>query len=60
MACRNCTRVTKVIARFPAGDPRGSLKATAAALNECERTGQNAHVHYVATRDEYAVVIGEK
>ncbi|KPI12057.1 hypothetical protein OK074_2678 [Actinobacteria bacterium OK074] len=59
MACRSCSRVTKVLARYPAGDPRGSLNAAEAAHEECERTGRHAHVHYVPGRDEFAVVIGD-
>jgi hypothetical protein len=59
MSCRTCSRVLKVLDRFPAGDPRGDLKASRAAA-QARQNGQPAHVHYAPTQDAYLVVIGEQ
>ncbi|MEU4933152.1 hypothetical protein ACWDBD_49465 [Streptomyces sp. NPDC001118] len=60
MSCPNCSRVLQVLDRFPAGDPRGDLKASHAAAEARQNTGQPAHVHYSPTQDAYVVVIGEQ
>ncbi|WP_217562224.1 hypothetical protein [Streptomyces sp. GbtcB6] len=58
MACDHCNHVLRVLDRYPAGDTRGSLKATHRA-EEARQAGQSAaHVHYSPTQDAYLVVIG--
>lgn len=59
MACPLCCRVLQVLDRYPAGDPRGDLKASRAAA-QARQNGQPAHVHYSPTQDAYIVVIGEQ
>ncbi|MFJ9635024.1 hypothetical protein ACIRU8_45765 [Streptomyces sp. NPDC101175] len=58
MACTHCCRVLRVLARYPAGDTRGALKASHTAA-EARLQGQPAHVHYSPVQDAYLVVIGE-
>ncbi|MFD5863238.1 hypothetical protein ACFWA4_40710 [Streptomyces sp. NPDC060011] len=60
MSCPTCSRVLQVLDRFPAGDPRGDLKASHAAAQARQNTGQPAHVHYSPAQDAYIVVIGEQ
>lgn len=58
MACTHCSHVLEVLDRYPAGDPRGDLKASHRAT-EARQAGQPAaHVHYSPTQDAYLVVIG--
>jgi hypothetical protein len=59
MSCATCCRVLQVLDRFPAGDPRGDLKASHAAA-QARQNGKPAHVHYSPTQDAYLVVIGEQ
>ncbi|MFG2284413.1 hypothetical protein ACGFNQ_37710 [Streptomyces asoensis] len=59
MSCTTCARVLQVLERFPAGDPRGDLKASRAAA-QARQSGQPAHVHYSPNQDAYVVVIGEQ
>ncbi|QCX79103.1 hypothetical protein C9F11_27505 [Streptomyces sp. YIM 121038] len=57
MACSTCTGHHPVpLRRFPAGDPRASLKAARAAAEERSRTSCPVHIHYTAVHDAFVVL----